>query len=218
MPAPALKLSLEIDNKRFADARKGLNALSQRVGVAFEDLSPIARKELQNVLDTVKEAMRKRHSTPWQPFKRLPAGDRGGKLAKRSGKGLRGIRMRTQASSDEVTGWITVDFPMSVHEKGAIVRRKSKLLAIPLPAALDARGVPKKLGPRLWSNTFVAKSRKGNLLIFQRRGGKIIPLYALKEKVVIPARLGLGVTLQTAAPLFVDRVFNEALKKLRQKV
>ena len=42
-------------------------------------------------------------------------------------------------------------------------------------------------------NTFVQYSKKGNLLIFQKRSrGSIVPLYILKKRVKIPARLGLG--------------------------
>jgi len=214
MATDGLNLSLEIDGKRQANAAKGLNRLGKKLGVTFQELTPIAKKEMLAILGSVREAMIQRHNTPWRAGQKLPEGARKGKLAKRSG-GVKGIKVLVKGGTDSVTGWIQVPFPLSVHEKGAIVKKRKKLLAIPLPEALDSRGVPKKSGPRDWPNTFVAKSKKGSLLIFQRRGAKIIPLYVLKERVKIPARLGLGVTMATAAPLFVDRMFDTALRKLR---
>ena len=218
MAKEALRIAMEIDGKRYANAARGLNALAKNYAIAFKDLTPIAKKEMTDVLDSVKAAMRERHGTRWAAGVRLPSGKKTGKLATRSGKGLRGLHRKVTSSPTEVTGSVTVDFPMSVHEKGAIIRKKRKLLAIPLPAALTARGVPKKKGPRDWPNTFVAKSKKGNLLIFQKKGSKIIPLYVLKEKVRIPARLGLGETVKKAAPMFVERVFARAVKRLQTGV
>ncbi len=111
---------------------------------------------------------------------------------------------------------IIVPFPLSVHEDGAVIRKKGKMLAIPLPAALDSRGRPLKRGPRAWRNTFVARSRKGNLLIFQKRGKDIIPLFVLKDQVKIPRRLGMGVTMDKAAPVYIERVFERALASLKK--
>ena len=64
-------------------------------------------------------------------------------------------------------------------------------MTIPLDAALNANGTPKKKRARDWKDTFVAKSKRGNLIIFQKRGRRIVPLYVLKKRVRIPARLGL---------------------------
>ena len=55
------------------------------------------------------------------------------------------------------------------------------------PAALDSTGQPLQSSPRDWPNTFVAQSKAGNLLIFQRRGTSIVPLYVLKTSVYHPA-------------------------------
>lgn len=83
------------------------------------------------------------------------------------------------------------------------IRPKSKkFLTIPLKAAMTGAGVSK--GPAtsksLWGDTFVAKSKAGNLIIFgkerytkgKRTGemrGKIVPLFLLKTQVSIPARV-----------------------------
>ena len=64
-----------------------------------------------------------------------------------------------------------------IHEVGGVIRAKSaRYLTIPLPAALDRRGVARQPSARGWKNTFVAESKRGNLLIFQRRGAQIVPL------------------------------------------
>jgi hypothetical protein len=87
-------------------------------------------------------------------------------------------------------------------------------MAIPLPAALNANGTPKRPGPRSWSNTFVRESRKGNVIIFQRKGRKIVPLYLLRRKVRIPRRLGLRYTFRTTNRDFVDRMIDTIASKL----
>ncbi len=211
----AFQLELELDGKRFGRAARGLGVLAQRMGVAVGDLTPIARQEIENVLDTVIAAMRQRHSKKWAPGQRLPTGDKTGQLARRSGRGIDNLEVVTTVSENTAEGRILVPFPLSVHETGATIRSRGKLLAIPLPAALDSNGIPKKPGPRAWRDTFVAKSRNGNLLIFQKKGLKITPLYVLKKRVRIPRRLGLGVTLTKAAPLFVDRLFLKAVQELK---
>lgn len=214
----AFDLQLEVAGKRYRDAERGLDALSRRLGVAFTDLTPIAQREMQDILDTVREALRQRHGSRWRAGQRLPTGDRLGRLARRRGS-VDQIRAVVTRSRDEVLGKLDVPFPLSVHERGAIVRaRRAKYLTIPLPEALDSRGVPLKRRARDWQNTFVARSRNGNLLIFQRRGREIVPLYLLKKSVKLPRRLGARVTLDKAAPLFIDRLFDSALRQLRRSI
>lgn len=76
------------------------------------------------------------------------------------------------------------------HEHGATIRpRRRQWLTVPLPEALTAAGVPRRSSARAWENTFVQRSRRGNLLIFQKRGRGIVPLYVLRKSVEIPARL-----------------------------
>jgi hypothetical protein len=210
--------NVNIGGKRFENAAIGLQFLAARSTQAVLDLSPIARREMVDTLDTVVAAMRQRHSTRWRWGRRLPEGDAKGKLARRSGKSLATMKGKVKGGRDDFEGSITVPFPLSVHETGAVIRRRGKLLAIPLEAALTSSGVPKKRGPRAWRNTFVARSRRGNLLIFQKKpGGKIVPLYVLKERVRIPRRLGVGVTLEKAAPVYIERVFDKAVKALAKR-
>lgn len=79
----------------------------------------------------------------------------------------------------------------AIHEfGGTIIPKRAQYLAIPLQAARTRAGVGRG-SPRMFNNTFVARSRNGNLIIFQNQGSRIVPLFVLKKEVRIPARMGL---------------------------
>jgi hypothetical protein len=61
--------------------------------------------------------------------------------------------------------------------------RRGKYLAIPLEAATTPAGVPRRRSPRDYDDLF----RIGDAL-FQRRGKRIVPMYALVRQVTIRAR------------------------------
>lgn len=78
------------------------------------------------------------------------------------------------------------------HEHGALIRpRRRKYLAVPLAAVKTAAGDVRG-GPRSYSNTFFARSKAGNLILFQKRGAgqAPTPLFAMVSQVRIPRRLG----------------------------
>lgn len=217
-----LELGFNFRNRRFKRAETGLHAFALSLGIPFRRIGPKARQELRDILDTVALAMDQRHSTPWsRTAPRGPRGIRAGKLYVRRGGLMRSlaasVRVRgnkLQNLEGEIGGPPTPDWAW-VHERGAVIKTKrAKYLTIPLPAALTSRGVPKKLNARAWRNTFVAKSKAGNLLIFQKRGKNIVPLYFLKKRVRIPKRVGLEATLQKATPVFVDRLFDALVKEM----
>jgi hypothetical protein len=141
-------------------------------------------------------------------------------LAVRSGGAGKSIRdsVRVEGHSlKDVAGFIGGKFWLKTHEYGATIKVKNaKYLTIPLRAALSAQGVPLKQKAKDWPNTFIAKSKKGNLIIFQRRGADIVPLYVLKKEVKIPKRLGLGDTLRAGLPYFVDKSMAAMVKAIRE--
>jgi hypothetical protein len=102
-----------------------------------------------------------------------------------AGAGNFGSRWQTlQAPVTEGGGNIRISLThpipyFMVHQKGATIRGKP-LLWIPLPGA--------PVFPRGRGNTFFARSRKGNLLLFGKRGKEIIPLRVAKKSVKIPKR------------------------------
>lgn len=77
--------------------------------------------------------------------------------------------------------------------KGGIVRpKRAKALTIPLDPSVKRRA-------REYADTFIAKG-----VIFQKRDKKIIPLFALKKQVEVPARRFIEVT--KADRLYLDRL------------
>lgn len=213
-----LEISFDFNGKRFADAQKGVQALGTAVGKSIQPLSLIVRKELESFTKTVGAALAKRHSSAWSAGTRLPAGDRTGKLARRSGtlqQALQNLGTVEGSEIEDLQVTLSIPEPYGIHEFGGRVRAKrAKYLTIPLPAALDSSGVPLKRKARDWQNTFVAKTKKGNLMIFQRRGKEVVPLYLLRKEVMIPQRLGLKVTAETALPFFAERAIDRMVKEL----
>jgi len=127
------------------------------------------------------------------------------------------IPLKTEVKEDRVEGGIsfgTIYARVHVGPKGQVTTikpKKGKYLTIPLPAAMTKSGVGKgsaMLGP--WTNTFVQKSKAGNLIIFGRMtsyskvkvGGtavkglairkvssNVVPLFVLKKQVKVKARI-----------------------------
>ena len=115
-----------------------------------------------------------------------------------------------------VRGYIGGIYYLRTQEYGATIRPKTaKYLTVPLKAALDTRGVPLRQRARDWENTFVKKGKSGNLIIFQKRGRTIVPLYVLLKRVRIPPRLGMRTTLRVGKKMFVDMAVADMLKTLR---
>lgn len=72
------------------------------------------------------------------------------------------------------------------RESTTIVPRRARALTIPLPAAQTRAGVTRR-SARAYEDTFVHDG-----VIYQRRGKtKIVPLFLLRKRVVIPARPAL---------------------------
>lgn len=91
----------------------------------------------------------------------------------------------------------------AIQEVGGLIQaRTGSWLTIPLKAALTGTGAL-RAPARQWSNTFFQKSKKGNLILFQTKGSKIIPLFVLKKSVRLKATHWLsGAVKQTEESLF----------------
>jgi hypothetical protein len=207
-----VEIQFAFRNQRFADAGRGLDALSRTMNRSLDEAAPVLSRELKTFLEGVAEAMARRHGTAW------PGGTSDRTLSRRSGRLIASIKesvtVRGQRLAD-IEGGIGGAVYLRTHEHGATIRpKKAKYLAIPLPEALNADGTPKLASPRQWKNTFVARSKNGNLLIFQRRGRHIVPLYVLKREVKIRPRLGLGDTLRAGLPHFVDRAMSRMARAM----
>lgn len=208
--ANELTLEFEFRNRRFKDAERGLRAFHQTLKKDWDGSAKVLSRELRDFLENVAQALTERHSGAW------PGGTTSDTLSRRSGKMLQtivnsvGVRGKKFTTIEGVIGGSAI---AAVHEFGAtITPKKAKYLTIPLPAALNSDGTPKKKSAREWQHTFVAKSKAGNLIIFQRQGTKIVPLYVLKTSVTIPPRLGMQKTLTAGLPYFVDRSMDAIVR------
>lgn len=191
---------------RFAGKNQQLS--NRRLDRAAIRLSPaklrtlmrLSEYEMRRYFIAVSDEMHKKHGKAW------PGGTTPDTLSRRSGRGLRSIRnFRVKGGSTGAEGQMRVTAHMWGHERARTIRAKrSKYLTIPLPAALNADGTPKYTSARQWQDTFVNKSKKGNLIIFQKRGRQAVPLYVLKKSVRIPARLGLRKELSKQRHVFRD--------------
>lgn len=100
-----------------------------------------------------------------------------------------------------------------IHEEGGTIRpKKGRFLTIPLRAAMVRTGIARGTA-RSFANTFVARSRRGALLIFQKTGKSIKPLFALVKSVTIPPRLKFVATW-TKQRTFQIRKLNDALGRV----
>lgn len=116
-----------------------------------------------------------------------------GPLKARSGS-LAGSFSVTETGTTAATWSMTVGTTSKyapMQEYGGTVRPvRKKWLTIPLDAALTPAGVLRAPAP-MWRDTFFARSKRGNLILFQKTGKKkITPLFVLKKQTKIPARLG----------------------------
>lgn len=199
------------DGKMFAQAFQAVMAMSQDMEEGRRRRLPmIVRRALENYLNRVLIEVTNRNSGTF------PSGTTANSLSRRTGYGIKSIRDSSGVSGGSTLQSIVLyvggaDY-MRIHETGGVIRPKSgKYLTIPLPEALNGDGTPKRRSARDWNDTFIQKSRNGNLLIFQKRGGSIMPLYVLKTSVTIPPRLGLSLTFNQ----FLDQFLLDVRRKVQ---
>jgi hypothetical protein len=213
---PAFEVNFSFRNQTYQSAEAGLKAFSDTLMKDWDGSAKVLSKELRSFLDQVAEALRSRHSGAW------PGGTTVDTLSKRSGSltdaivGSVEVMGTTMADTEGHIGAPGIVYAGIQEFGGTITAKNGKYLAIPLPAALDSSGLPLQSSPRDWPNTFCAMSKAGNLLIFQRRGTNIVPLYVLKTEVTIPPRLGMRKTLEAGIPYFVMRAMDQMVAAMRE--
>jgi len=109
----------------------------------------------------------------------------------RTGNLRRSIHHRVKTAGNKAIG--SVGTPLiygSPHETGKpayITPTIAQWLTIPLEGARTAMDVGRGRA-RSFANTFFLKSKAGNLLLMQRKGSDIIPLFVLKKRVKVIKR------------------------------
>jgi hypothetical protein len=144
----------------------------------------------------------------------LTGGTGSDRVARRSGTLVRSTRpLKVRLEGSKVTGGLAFGAEYAgVHigpagSQVTIRPKNRKFLAIPLPAAKTAAGVPRG-GPLdgIWGPTFIAKGvifgfRKGTKQEYKNP----IPLFVLKRSVVVPRRVDpKGHLLDWVKPAFVQ--------------
>lgn len=106
----------------------------------------------------------------------------------------------------------------AIHEYGGTIRpTNAKYLTLPLPAVKTKAGVVRG-GARAFTETFVAKSKRGNLILFQRQGKEIVPLFLLtKGPIKIPARPSLAPTTERVVIPEMERAISASFGRVFEK-
>jgi len=93
-----------------------------------------------------------------------------------------------------------------IHEEGGVIKPVSaKYLTIPLQAAKTRAGVVRGRA-RDFQDTFFRHSKSKNLILFQKKGDEIIPLFLLVKRVEIPARPYLKPALEKVIPVVTQKI------------
>ena len=205
-----LVLTLSIDGKQQESIESGIARLAPAVARCLESAAKPIAMAVQDYMNGIASTMQAMHSQSYPPG---TVGSDYPNLYVRSGSGLQSIleslRVVNPGSLEGITGTISGG-TMGWHEEAQTMSpRHSQYMTIPLPAAMDSRGIPLKSSARDWANTFVRMTRNGNLIMFQKRGLSIIPLYLLKSRVSRPARLGMQAAFEQRIPWFESRVLGE---------
>lgn len=206
-------INIELDSRTFAEIEDAYGIIYRDLDELAQQALPKVKKELLAMLNRVYKTLEKKHSEPWRP-----GPNRKRNLFKRTGQGLRDIKRTIEVTGNslsELRGVIDpINYMETQEEGGEMEARSGTYMTIPLPAALDSRGRPKKVSPLDWDRTFVQRSKRGALLIFQRRGRNIVPLYVLKERVKLKPRLRLQETFDKELPYFERKAFEAIVSVL----
>lgn len=214
---PDLVIELEYKTVRYNMAHKGLQALEKNLGYSLKGAHKEMASELKTYLSDVADDLARYHGRSFSG-ETNPT-----RLSKRSGRAMRSIKASVRVSGstlETLQGKIGGVGYLRSHEFGATIRPKNaQYLTIPLPAALHANGTPIHSSARHWANTFIIRSKAGNLLIVKKQpGGKLLPLYVLKREVTIPPRLRMRETLQRKVPTLVDRSMGRMHSRMLKNV
>jgi len=157
---------------------------------------------------------------------------RGEKIQTRTGGLTRSIKEKVILNGDKLIAEIQAGTEYArILEEGGTIKGESKLLTIPatwIPKVKSKLYTPTGRKKAVWSkgaksikNTFVQKSKKGNLFIFQlqKKRGKVdkpLPLFLLKKKVKIPAKKYIEDAIIAKGELVLKDVSIEAENILEQ--
>jgi hypothetical protein len=193
-----MKFTVKHNGQPTASPSAALESAKRKLSMYEEKhIKAIAMGALQEFIDRVNLTMRSKHGRAW------PGGTGANTLSRRSGRGLAALgAAKLVRRTRSIAAVFTLPRYLAMQEFGVISTAKGRFLTIPLPAALNADGTPKKRSARQWRGTFLVKGKKGQWIVCTKRGRRIIPLYVLKPTVRIAPRLGLRKVMRKELQFF----------------
>lgn len=180
-----INITATLNGKKFRNVGAAFNNLARNLDLNRSEVKGRVKKAFTDYIDEVIEDLIKKHSTPYSG--KAPAKS----LSLRSGRLHKLLRkspyVRGRGLGDIEAGLILPP-RVAIHEEGGIIKPKNvKHLTIPLDAALNSDGTPKRRSANDWEDTITKFTPNGNLIMFQRvkgegRSSKLIPLYILVGK------------------------------------
>jgi len=188
--------AFDITGRGGSDPEKEIRKAERQLNLAVKKVPNVVRKELRKALElAIADVIRRRPLKGNQIYEGLRVED-------------------IPAGSNDIAMAIRGNRLLAVHEFGAtIFAKRAQFLTIPLDAALKG-GRKIHRSSRDWKNTFVFRSKAGNLLIAQKKGRRVVPLYVLKRSVRIPARLGMRQSIADQMPRALTRILDSMDKEL----
>lgn len=204
-------ITLTVGGKRFDNIASGMRAVADGIEHGVDTGMASAPSMLMKELRALAQKIKQEHSQAWNGS----VFNSGNRLQSRTGKGMQSImdsvRLLDGGTGGKIVAAQITTGKMGIHETGGTIRASgSGYLTIPLPAAMDGRGVPLRQRARDWDNTFVRRSKKGNLLIFRSLPGAndLTPLYILKREVYIKPRLYMEPKFYTQMGYFDNKLWE----------
>lgn len=202
--------------RTYPDITAALMAAYQDIAEDFEGLPYFYERDLKDYLDKSAQDVT-REWKPWTEGRKSYLQNRTGKTKKAILKSPTTKRTDRNKFNAHIKGTLGGPEYLNLLEDGGTVRaRGGGYMAIPLTAALDNRGVPKRKSVRDWKKTFLTKASKGRFFVCQKRNGRVVRLYILQRTVKYRPLLGMGRTMQKNMSFFADRLVESTVKNLER--
>lgn len=124
------------------------------------------------------------------------------------------VIVRGDAKNGVVGVVTTTSKYFGVHERGATIRPvRAKFLAVPLQAAMTPAGVSRYPSPLRTSlpAAFPEGVFVHNNVLFGKKDGKAIALFALRKQIVIPPRIGAATLWSSFAATTLQQIIGQSV-------
>lgn len=227
-------IDVTVNSKKYPSLEAGFRGVKAKLN--SRSISDAFKKQLRGFLNEIATDMERQHSGGY------PSGTTSKTLSSRTGEGVSSIRRSIVVKGSNISnifGTIGGLKRLAIHEFGGTIRARGGHLAIPLPDALNSRGLPKRQSPRDWGKTKILRSRRGNLVIYREIGASrkellyvlVGPKSNLKEisfkenissslrgSGIAPARLGMRKAVEKRIGDIGDRIAVAVTAELNREL